>query len=195
MRGSTPVLSTRNVLDSLFSNCLFSIFRNSQLKSDVCTTLTTNIILSIFARIVVTIIFRSSQHYWIATLLANFICKTVRRVVKTPRSEFDQNIIHRYRPVGFLVVAFCLPCLFVVNAVLYHTQVVYSTEVCFAMLVKIFLSNIGFQKCPSSLVYHFTKRRYKAFISSISLHESDRLPIFKSVSLIHLFTNMAATLN
>ena len=110
-------------------------------------------------------------------------------MVKTPTSGFDQNFIR------FLVVAFCLACLFVVHAVLYHMQVVYSTEVCFAMLVKIFLSNIGFQKCPSSLVYHFTKRRYKAFISSISLHESDRLPIFKSVSLIHLFTNMAATLN
>ena len=54
----------------------------------------------------------------------------------------------------FLVVAFCLACLFVVNAVLYDMQVVYSTEVCFAMLVKIFLSNIGFQKCPSSLVNH-----------------------------------------
>ena len=94
--------------------------------------------------------------------------------------------------MSFLVVAFCLACLFVVNAVLYHTQVVYSTEVCFAMLVKIFLSNIGFQKCPSSLVYHFTKRKYKALISSISFYESDRLPIFRSASLRDLFTDTAA---
>ena len=34
-----------------------------------------------------------------------------------------------------------------------------------------------------------------SFISSISLYESDRLPIFRSVSLIDLFTNTAAILN
>ena len=47
--------------------------------------------------------------------------------------------------MGFLVVAFCLACLFVVNAVLYHMQVVYSMEVCFAMLVKNFFQILDFK--------------------------------------------------